>query len=159
RGEPLPDELRKRPPDPDEWLLKTGGFTEFKDSLDGPVLGLLNRCLSADPAKRPRAAILSARAARILLHDKHRALFVVPAQGIIELSKAKPRVRFAVKNLGSMTIAYDGLEFKVTAVEGEVWINNIRANIGLSLPACCVIGLGAQALPARSRTFITMDVS
>jgi serine/threonine protein kinase len=160
KGEPLPDQLRKRPPEPDEWLRRNGGFTEFKENLDARLLALLNECLSADPTKRPTAEVVCSRAARILVHNRHRASFVVPSrQGTVELSKARPRVRFAVESRGTVAISYDGLDFSVTSLEGEVWINNMKAVDGLRLPDCCVIGLGSPDLHAQQRTFITMDLS
>lgn len=157
KGEPLPAELKKMPPDPDAWLA-AGGFSRFTGSLDAILLGLLAKCLNSDPAQRPSAERVCARAQRILLHDRHRAAFVQPSGKPFELSKDQRQVNIAVPNLGSLRIAYDGFDFSVTAVNGDVWINNVRATANMLLPKCCVIGLGSPAL-GGGRTFVTMDVS
>jgi serine/threonine-protein kinase len=159
-GEDLPSPLMAAPPAPTQWQSTGGGFVSSGTGLDATLLALLDRCISQDPVKRPSAREVSHRSGQLLLRGRHRARFVVNG-GVeeFELNKSRSRVTLQHPSLGSVTIAYDGLDFRVAAVQGEVWINNMRLAPGSTLPECCVIGFGSPSLRARERSFTTMDVS
>jgi eukaryotic-like serine/threonine-protein kinase len=91
------------------------------------------------------------------LRDKHRALLVSQGRTYV-LDTANRVVQISVAGQGATDISYDGLRFIVTAVSGDVAINNMAAAAGTALPGSCVIVLGAPALAGR-RTMITVDVS
>lgn len=154
-GKKLPKDLTADPPRPDQWKAASGGFASF--SLDAELARLLDACVAPAPSDRPTAAELSSRAARVLLRNKHRALFLGAAQPF-ELNASKPRVALADPR-GSLTVEYDGLDFRVTSVTGQVWVNNVRLTPGATLSGCCVVALGEPSLRASDRVFITMDVS
>lgn len=156
-GKVLPRELLKKPPKPKKWRTSTGGFRALAPGLDGELLRLLDACLSHNPDKRPAVSLVRDRAERVLLRGRHRAAFV-RYDRVFELNADKPRVNLQ-HSLGSVSIAYDGLEFKVAHVDGEVWVNNMEMSIGASLPDCCVIAFGGPHRPTRERRFVTMDVS
>ena len=61
----------------------------------------------------------------MLLRGRHRAAFVMRDK-VFELNADNRRVNLQHPSLGSVSIAYDGLEFKVMHVAGEVWVNNIE---------------------------------
>ena len=157
-GKSLPRELRRRPPTPNKWKTFTGGFRALAPKLDNELVRLLDACLSRDPDNRPAVWQVRDRAERVMLRGRHRAAFVMRDQ-VFELNVDKPRVNLQLPSLGSVSIEYDGLEFKVTHVDGEVWVNNIEMSDGVGLPECCVIAFGGPHRPARERTFVTMDVS
>ena len=157
-GKPLPDELRQAPPRPDQWKTNSGGFGAFASELDEELVRLLDACLSHDPRARPNAAQVRDRAKRVLLRGKHRAFFVMAGQ-TFELHRDKPQVNLRHPSFGSLAIAYDGLQFKVANVDGEVWANNIEVSMSTPLPESCVIAFGSPQRPAGLRTFVTMDVS
>ena len=156
-GHPLPAHLLKKPPKPKKWKATTGGFSAFLPKLDRELVRLLDSCLDHDPDKRPSVRKVRDRAQRVILRGKHRAVFVMNGR-IFELQADKPRVNLR-HTLGAVTIAYDGLEFKVRQVDGEIWANNIEVSKGTSLPESCVLAFGAPHRPAKERIFVTMDVS
>ena len=157
-GKSLPRELRTTPPQPSKWRNATGGFRAIAPWLDDELVRLLDSCLSAKPKCRPDVSQVRDRAERVLLRGRHRAAFVM-GDKVFELNTDKPRVSLRHRSLGSVSIAYDGLEFKVMDVEGEVWVNNMQMTDGVLLPECCVIAFGAPDRRASDRTFVTMDVS
>src|SRR5207248_1842301 len=157
-GETLPDALAARPPCLGKWFFQGGGFAAAGTGLDAELIALLDACLSENPAQRPTAAAISRRAGQLLLRGKHRAIFVIGGK-TFELHQGNPRVKLQHPTLGSLTVAYDGLDFRASGVAGEIWVNNMTIAPGQPLPHCCVIAFGGTKLPASSRSFITMDVS
>lgn len=155
-GKKLPKDLASKPPRPDIWKATSGGF-ESLPGLDAELARLLDACLKVSPSDRPIAAQIADRAARLLLHGQHRALFVGAAKPF-ELDGSNPRVRLT-DSRGSIIVEYDGLDFRATSVTGEVWVNNIQLVAGATLPDCCVIALGGPHRRANDRVFVTMDVS
>ncbi|MCY4012743.1 MAG: serine/threonine-protein kinase [Gammaproteobacteria bacterium] len=157
-GHLLPTPLLKRPPKPKKWKATTGGFGALLPQLDQTLVGLLDACLNEDPAKRPSARKVRDRAERMMLRGKHRAVFVMNRRRF-ELHAGNRRVDLRHPSLGTLSIAYDGLEFKVRKVDGEIWANNMPVSKGTPLPESCVLAFGAPTRPPRERTFVTMDVS
>ena len=157
-GKSLPRELRQKPPQPNKWKTATGGFGAIAPWLDDELVRLLDSCLSAKPKGRPDVCQIRDRAERVVLRGRHRAAFVM-GDRVFELNADKPRVNLQTRSLGSVSIAYDGLEFKVMHVTGEVWVNNMEMTDGVLLPECCVIAFGGPNRLAGDRTFVTMDVS
>ena len=158
-GQSIPKQLRKRPPRPDKWKTTTGGFSALSTELDDELVRLLDACLSDNPVLRPSVAEVRDRAGRVLLRGKHRAAFVMADGKVFELHSSNPRVNLRHPSFGRLTIAYDGLDFRVAQVDGDIWANNIEVSIETSLPECCVIAFGGPEHPAGQRSFITMDVS
>ncbi|MBV6851824.1 hypothetical protein KWH43_22410, partial [Xanthomonas campestris pv. heliotropii] len=62
---------------------------------------------------------------------------------------------FLNATVGNLTVEYDGLNFNVTQVAGDVYINNTPAVTGMIVPGCCVLTFGN----GRARKFVTFDVS
>ena len=155
-GKTLPKDLLTKPPRPDLWTAASGGFSAL--SLDPTLARLLDACLDVSPLSRPTATQVAERASRVLLRNRHRALFI-GAEKPFELNAGNPRVRLRHPTLGGLAVEYDGLDFRATEVSGEVWMNNIELAVGATMSGCCVVALGAPARRASERTFITMDVS
>ncbi len=154
-GKKLSKDLMADPPRPNQWKAASGGFAALP--LDAELARLLDASVAPVPSDRPTAAELSSRVARVLLYNKHRALFLGAAQPF-ELNASNPRVTLTDPR-GSLTVEYDGLDFRATSVTGEVWVNNMRLTPRATLCGCCVVALGAPSLRASDRVFITMDVS
>jgi serine/threonine-protein kinase len=160
KGPSLPGPLNETPPRTGEWIAAGGGFVGARPGLDAEIVRLLDASLNEDPLARPSARQIADRAARVLLVGKHKALFATDAGAVFELSATKPRVRLQhPKGLASLSIGYDGLDFRAVDLSGEVWINNMQLAVGAILPSCCVIGLGSPTRPHGERLFVTMDVS
>ena len=158
-GRSIPGWLRKRPPKPEKWKADTGGFGTLAIDVDDDLVRLLNACLSDDPKLRPSVAEVRDRSGRVLLRGRHRAAFVMANGDVFELHKGNPRVNLQHPSFGRLSIVYDGLDFRVAHVDGDIWANNIKVSTDTSLPDCCVIAFGGPERPAGQRSFVTMDVS
>lgn len=133
------------------------GFGGLNLKLASDIVFFLDACLAADPQQRPRIADVRDALAQHLLVDRHQALLVY--QGKVAYLNAQNRVvKLSMPQVCSVGIAYDGLVFKVTAVEGDVFINNRNAEVGQILPGSCVVTLGGPEMKA-DRRYITFDVS
>jgi eukaryotic-like serine/threonine-protein kinase len=75
-----------------------------------------------------------------------------------KLNSTNNRVRIRVANIGSVSINYTGLDFRLIDVSGDVFINGVAASEYFKLPDSCVLILGAPSLGSK-RLFITFDVS
>lgn len=157
----LPPELLEVVPNPQAWLEREG----FAGTTLLPLLGgehelaaMLNRCLAMDPVLRPAASDLRDTLATLLLRGRHRAQLVAKEKLYVVDAK-RPSTRIRIGSLGEMILAYDGLRFSATWVSGDVSINNVRLSSSVSIPGSCVLGFGADNLPAWQREFITLDVS
>lgn len=158
KGKSLPKELAALPPEPGKWKAAGGTFARIT-GLDTELAVLLDACLEESVDARPTAGLIRDRARCLLLRGRHRALFVDEGGRRYELHSDQREITIEETNLGSVRVNYDGLVFRVAAVTGDVWKNNVRVAVGDPLDGCCVIALGSATLPAAERRFVTMDVS
>ncbi|CAN7760909.1 protein kinase [Cupriavidus necator] len=117
------------------------------------VSHLVNACLSFDPNARPTAELLSRSFERELLYGQHRAT-LVSGSNIFTLNQiAKP---VAASHQGnSIQITYNGIDFVVTGISGDAFVNNLKAHVGMVLPDSAILTLGS----AGTRRFVPFDVS
>lgn len=144
-----PSSLRHRPPRQPSW-------EEFFSPLAGipdEISRALYSCLSTSSADRPTMQDLRDLLARQLLKNKHRATVVL--NGLVHTLDSNNRKIALNASVGNLTIEYDGLDFIVTSVSGDVYINNTSAITGRVVPGCCVLTFGSGG----SRKFVTFDVS
>ena len=152
----LPPELTQIPPQPELWKAK-GGFSSLRVKLPPAIAGLLDDCLSTSPTARPPIETVRAAVAKHLLENRHRALLLVNNKPMV-LDAASRFVKVTMAQVGNISLSYDGLRFVVTAVQGDVSINNKQAVSGSLVHGCSVITLGAPAL-GTARNFVTLDVA
>lgn len=150
----LPAPMKEAPP---KLPCSSADFAKLTISLPSSVTDILNRCLSQKPDDRPSMAEVATIVGRHLLQNKHRAILVSKTSANV-LDASNPVAVVSVRGQGSLKIAYDGFQFVVSDVAGDVSINNIPVTNDYFLPGSCVIVLGSAAL-GPSRTFITVDVS
>lgn len=150
----LPTELKLRPPIPSE----IDYFSAVPFDLAEDLLLILNACLKRTPTDRPAMCDVRNLLAKHLLHNQHRAL-VVYNDNPSYLDAASPSVILRFPQIGEITIRYDGFDFLIDKVSGEVFINNSPVtSIGDPLPGACVVTLGAPERKA-ARKYITFDLS
>lgn len=120
------------------------------------------RAQLATPSRAPpgRVQAIRDRLAALLLYDKHRALAYWNGTSV-ELGARRRSALFAHPSLGvaSVTLQYDGTQFLLANVVGEVLVNNRPLPQGSGLPDSCVIALGAPHRAWTDRYFITFDQS
>jgi len=151
----LPNELVKTlPPEPSP----LGYFSSIGFAISPELITSLNACLDKEPMNRPPMCEVRDILARHLLFDRHKALVVF--EGVASYLNATNRtVELSLPSVGSIVIFYDGLDFRVTNVSGDVLINNHPVSINDLLPGACVVSLGGLQLRTNSRKFITFDLS
>ena len=136
---------------------------DFQTTITDPELkNLLSSAMSTDPEDRPSIDQIETRARKILLHNKHRAILTYKADTetfVRELSAQNPSVTLSLKEIGKISIAYNGHEFFVPSIEGEVKINNMATTNNMTLPTSCVISIGNANRDYKNRAHITFDSS
>jgi serine/threonine-protein kinase len=133
-------------------------FLSLPFELDPAISSLLYQCLATNATNRPEMSAVKEILARHLLFNRHQALAVYPT-GASYLNADEPVASLEFPGVGKLDIQYDGLTFRVTNVEGEVFINNNAYIVGEEIPGSCVVALGSPLRKATDRVFITFDVS
>lgn len=149
----LPLDLRHRPP----VLSGVDYFSTLTFHLSEDIKSMLNACLESIPSRRPKMRDVRGVLAKHLLHNKHRALIVFDGKASY-LNATRPSVVLRLPSIGEIGIRYNGFDFLVDTVSGEVFINNASVSAGDHLPGACVVTLGAPERKA-ARKYITFDLS
>lgn len=153
-GTPLPADLSIQPPHPEAWVANDG-FETILPGMDSSLVRVLDLCLDPNPQNRPSAKAIFERTERVMLREQHRAWFATEDGGTFELNAQKRAVKLRhPSGTSALTIAYDGLDFRLVDVIGDVRVNNIVVEKGATLSGSHVISLGTT-----NRKHVTMDVS
>jgi len=150
----LPDELQRIPPQP----LPNNFMSTLPFKLTPDLASLITACLAPNPNDRPLMNHVRDLLSRHLLHNKHQALAVHNNKPLV-LNASKRTISLRFSDVGEIVIEYDGFRFYVSAVNGEVLINNQAVSVGKEIPKSCVVALGGPHRRASEREFITFDVS
>jgi serine/threonine protein kinase len=126
---------------------------------DVPTLKqLFERCLEPIPNVRPNIFEIKNELSKYLLLDKHQAIAVMDQRSYV-LNSSSRGVKLGLGNIGSFELHYDGLDFLIRNVVGEVFVNNSPAQSNSKIPGACVVGLGNSNRHHYERKFVTFDVS
>ena len=151
-----PKELLERPPQTS--ARSPSIVTAMPDGLHQEVIQIIDACLDPNPGGRPTAETLSTVFTSHLVRNKHRGLFVQGHTEVFELSAKQPNVNIKIGTLGKLSVEYDGLVFRISAVDGEVRINNHPAAVGNVLHDACLLSFGDRSL-GSSRQWVTFSSS
>lgn len=135
-----------------------GVYDGSKIVIPSSIKSLLLKCIDNNPLSRPSMELIKKEIGRFLLKDKHQAI-VVHSGSPSYLNAKNRHVRLKFGTVGAFAISYDGLYFKVSETENEVFINNSPATVGMELPGSCVVALGSRDRRASNRAFVTFDIS
>lgn len=149
----LPKELKQRPP----VFSGVNYFAALPFALADEVVRALNSCVEFDPADRPLMRDVCNVLAKHLLHDRHKALVVFQGKASY-LNAVHRSVKLSLLSVGEVEIYYDGFCFQVQSVNGDVFLNNRRVEVGDELPGACVVALGSPE-KMNQRKYITFDLS
>lgn len=152
----LPPELLERPPQRSG--LAASISTALGHLLPPEISQLIDACIHPVPSQRPTAQYCSKLLAKYLVQGKHRGIFVSDATSISVLNNANKTVPLNFEPLGKISISYDSLSFRIAAVEGTVFINNMPASLGMPLPDSCVLTFGEYSLKS-GRQWISFSSS
>lgn len=127
--------------------------------LDPVVQQTLQKCLSLSPTDRPSISSVISALERPLLKNRHRARVVIGGK-VHEIDSVNPTRTPQISSGGNviaqLQIHYDGYEFLVKNVLGNVLSNNMPLSIGSKLPMSCVLAF--QTKPGNF-FYATFDVS
>lgn len=149
----LPADLMTQPPT----FAGASYFSSTPISIAPEIAAILDSCLAENPQDRPEMSGVRDLLARHVLFDRHQALLVFQGKPSY-LNAASPSVRLNLPSMGQIQIKYDGLDFRVAALGGDVYVNNRRLAVGDALPGSCVVSLGGPD-KGMSRTHVTFDLS
>jgi serine/threonine-protein kinase len=150
----LDPSLFQEPPDrPPSFSTASIGATNEKIAPE--IIAHLDRCFNTDPATRPSAIELKLLLAKHLLRNQHVATFV---HGGTPYSVSYSSNQYQITaSKGKFEVRYNGLDFILSNVERDIFVNGISANPGMVLPGSCVITIGSGS--GIDRVFIPFDVS
>lgn len=117
---------------------------------------VLDRTLRKVPAERPTAAEVRLALTDLLTKGKRRGVFAHGSQTWEVTAAGNAQLSLGAR--GSLEVVYNGFEFVVSAVQGDVYINNRAVAVGDELPESCVLTFGAQAL-GGARAFVAFNAS
>lgn len=136
----------------------SGLFSTLPISIPVELSQILEACLLSSPTARPSMLEVRDILKKLLLKDSHQALAVM--NGTSSLINAKNNsVSISFGNIGKFDIVYDGLDFNINSITGDVYLNNAKISTTAHLPGSCVIAIGGSHLKSNQRAFITFDIS
>lgn len=153
-GSEIPQSLLKSPPD---FTIPHISFASLSIGIPDKLAKVLDLTLSEDPVNRPAMTEVRDLIGKYLLFGKHRA-FVRRGTNEYILEKVNQVVKLDSPNYGSLSIKYDGLDFLIESVSGDIFVNNQSVSQGQALPKDCVITIGSPSAGGL-RLFITFDIS
>ncbi len=118
---------------------------------------IIDRSLLLDPNDRPSAKELKDNLVRLLTHGRHRAQLSHGGR-YWELDAPGTIVTLARGSNEKLKIGYDGDDFFVKEVDGDVFVNNKAAGANDRLPGSCVLTFGKPDQGA-ARMFVPFNSS
>jgi eukaryotic-like serine/threonine-protein kinase len=120
-----------------------------KAKLPAPLVKIIDLCLSWQIGNRPSMdAVASAFMAELTRGD-HAACVLLPGQPPNDVSTDPTKVTTITTPHGGLDIGYDGYEFTIRKVHGDVFVNNSPAVVGRKLHEGCLLSFGARALGGK----------
>ena len=150
----LPSALEEMPPQTNALVPS---ISSASGSLPAEVATIIDSTLSVAPNERPPMEEVRNVLAQRLLFGRHRAHLSTEVNEY-DLNTPGQGVTLNIEGMGRIVILYNGVQFMITSVSGDVFVNNSRVAVGEALPGASVITIGAPHLGAR-RTFVTFDIS
>lgn len=114
---------------------------------------LLTRTLNHNPEDRPTAEELTYHLGREITQGRHTGSFVT-SLGTHFVTHSNPSARLTSKTNQSITVYYNGFDFVVQDVNGDVYLNNQSAKSGVVLHQACVITFDGE-----QRSFVSFSSS
>lgn len=121
----------------------------------------LNDCLSFNPNTRPHISEIEKLLRTVLTYDKHIALMtLVGNDKAYTVNSMNRNVTLSSENnRDKFSLEYNGFDFSIHQIHGEVYINNMQAFENQVIPDSIVVSLGGPHRDNRERSFVTFDVS
>jgi eukaryotic-like serine/threonine-protein kinase len=151
----LPASLMTLPP---TLPIANFSFSALAPAVPTAITEFLNRSLDKDPMVRPSMEDIKWAIAAELLRGKHRLLLTFDGKDRV-VDQSNPDVKLTASG-ASISINYDGLFFSISAITGQVLINNAPLIVGTRLIGSSVFVMGTKnTLIGQYATSVTADVS
>jgi len=132
-------------------------FSSTKIVEHPELTAILFKCLDHVPENRPAMPLVRDTISKHVLKGQHQALIVMNGKHYY-INTQNPRATLTGNSLGRFSIIYDGINFTLNNITGEVFINAREATDGLILPGSSVVAIGAESRGAQ-RSYATFDIS
>ena len=150
----IPSCMFERPP---QSTTTVPSIKTVRPDLPDPIAKIIDESLSVDPKARPTTEQIREILHRHLVKDRHKAFIGVATPQ--ELSARNRDIGLKDQaGFGEVRIRYNGLDFVVTHVKGEVFLNNRPVAVNEVLDHACVITFGHQGRGA-ARSFVEFNSS
>lgn len=147
------DELDAKPP----VEFSSNPFKNLPFDIPDEVSEMLFSCLAQETANRPEMREVKRTIEKHLLYNKHRALTILSAKtSYLDHTNTNASLKYG--EVASVDIKYDGFEFKLSNVSGDIFVNSARVGEDHALPGACVLTFGAPEL-GNGRAYVTFDLS
>jgi serine/threonine-protein kinase len=113
----------------------------------------IDSCLAWSPAERPTMQQLADAFLAELTFGKHTACVMMAGKPPYSVTNNTKMVSTLTTPNGVIEIGYDGYQFIIRKLSGDVFVNNAPAKIGQSLHAGCLLTFGGPGLGGR-RLFV-----
>ena len=137
-------------------LRQDEGISNYID-LSDRVTPLIDSCLALDADDRPLLNDIRRVLEKELLYGKHKSTIVYEGK-INFLDQIGKGVKISRGNADYLKIFYNGYEFLIQEVSGNVYINGVVVQAGHVLEGSSVIILGDPSLRGL-RKFVSFDIS
>ena len=117
------------------------------------LAGVIDACLSWSPSQRPIMQSVADALMSELTFGKHAACVMMAGKPPYAVTTDTKKVSTLATPHGALEIGYDGYEFAIRKLHGDVFINNAPAMEGQRLHEGCLLTFGGRAL-GGSRLFV-----
>jgi eukaryotic-like serine/threonine-protein kinase len=124
-----------------------------KLTLPARLAGFIDASLAWNSAKRPTMQSVADTFMAELTFGKHTACVMMAGKPPYAVTTDTKKVSTLTTPHGSLDIGYDGYQFAVRKLEGDVFVNNSRATVGQRLHEGCLLTFGGRAL-GSNRLFV-----
>lgn len=140
----IPPELYNLPPSyPVNNPFDYATLQEFPE-----LYNVLYQCLSDIPQNRPSIDQVVSILESYLLRDKHQAI-LIHNNTPYHLNSKNRSINLDFGKLGCCSIIYDGFNFIMQNITGDIYVNNSHINTSMALKGSYVITLGDRSNPNR----------
>ncbi|UUZ73428.1 serine/threonine protein kinase [Polaromonas sp. P1(28)-8] len=124
-----------------------------KLTLSTRLAATVDACLAWDPAQRPTMQRVADAFMAELTFGKHTACVMMAGKPPYAVTTDTKKVSSLTTPHGALDIGYDGYEFTIRKVHGDVFVNNAPAKVGQRLHEGCLLTFGGKPL-GGNRLFV-----
>jgi serine/threonine protein kinase len=124
-----------------------------KIALPARLADMIDQCMLWNAEDRPKMQSVADVLMAELMFGKHTACIMIAGQPPQAVTTDTEKVSNLTTPHGAIDIGYDGYQFTIKKVQGEVFVNNSPVAVGKSLHEGCLVTFGGKQL-GGSRLFV-----